>query len=146
MFLRQLNVSNFRNYDNISINLSPNVNIFFGNNAQGKTNLLEAIYFLGLTKSHRCQNQKDLIGLNKDFSNVSGILEMEDRTLELFVGFDESKKNLKIDNQNIKKVRDYISNMNLIIFCPDDLEIIVLLYLAKSHKSSVLYNTSGFTL
>ena len=97
MFLRQLNVSNFRNYDNISINLSPNVNIFFGNNAQGKTNLLEAIYFLGLTKSHRCQNQKDLIGLNKDFSNVSGILEMEDRTLELFVGFDESKKNLKMD-------------------------------------------------
>lgn len=124
MFLRQLSVSNFRNYDNISINLSPNVNIFCGNNAQGKTNLLEAIYFLGITKSHRCQNQEDLIKSDKDFSNVSGVLEIEDNTLELFIGFDKSKKNLKINNQSIKKVRDYLSNMNIIIFCPDDLEII----------------------
>lgn len=124
MFLRELNVSNFRNYDNISMNLSQNVNIFCGNNAQGKTNLLEAIYFLGLTKSHRCQNQEDLIKRDKDFSNVSGILKIDDNTLELFIGFDKSKKNLKINNQGIKKIRDYISNMNLIIFCPDDLEII----------------------
>lgn len=124
MFLRQLNISNFRNYDNISINLSPNVNIFCGNNAQGKTNLLEAIYFLGITKSHRCLNQEDLIKSNKEISNVSGLLEIEDNTLELFIGFDKSKKNLKINNQGIKKVRDYLSNMNLIIFCPDDLEII----------------------
>ena len=124
MFLRELNVSNFRNYDNISMNLSPNVNIFCGNNAQGKTNLLEAIYFLGFTKSHRCQNQEDLIKRYKDFSNVSGILKIEDNTLELFIGFDKSKKNLKINNQGIKKIRDYISNMNLIVFCPDDLEII----------------------
>lgn len=124
MFLRQLNITNFRNYDNISISLTPNINIFFGNNAQGKTNLLEAIYFLALTKSHRCQNQKDLIGLNKNFSNVSGILEVENKSMELFIGFDAYKKKLKIDNLSIKKVQDYVSNMNLIIFYPDDLEII----------------------
>lgn len=124
MYLKQLEINNFRNYDSISLRLTPNINIFYGNNAQGKTNLLEAIYFLGLSKSHRCSNMDSLIKNGSSISNISGMLEMNDSTINLFVGFDKEKKNLKINNQPVNKVKDYVSNMNIIIFSPNDLDLI----------------------
>lgn len=124
MYLRQLCLSNFRNYDSVSLDLSPNINIFYGDNAQGKTNLLEAVYFLGITKSHRNSNIDSLIKSGKESSFVSGKLINNDQTQDIFIGFNKEKKNFKINGKVINKLKDYISTMNIIIFCPDDLELI----------------------
>lgn len=72
MYLDQLQLKNFRNFKELSIKYSPNVNIFLGQNAQGKTNLLEAIYFLALTRSHRTNNDRDLITFGKKQADLQG--------------------------------------------------------------------------
>lgn len=124
MFLKQLELCNFRNYISLKLDFHEYTNIICGNNAQGKTNILEAIYFLGLTKSHRLSETSDLIQNGKEFATVSGILKSGEDTQNFFIGFDKSRKNLKIDNKIVKKVGEYVANINLILFCPDDLEIL----------------------
>lgn len=124
MYLQQLEVNNFRNYDKITLNLTPNINIFYGDNAQGKTNLLEAIYFLGLSKSHRTNNTFNLIKSDKSCANVKGLLNIDNNIVNMFIGFDKERKNFKINNQVMAKMKNYNSYMNVIFFGPDDLELI----------------------
>ena len=73
MYLDHFTVQNFRNLKKLDVNFDSNVNIFIGKNAQGKTNLLEAIYFLALTRSHRTNNDKDLIGFGGEFTIYLGM-------------------------------------------------------------------------
>lgn len=125
MILKQLNIKNFRNYDDASISLSDGINIFYGNNAQGKTNLLESIYFLSFTKSHRSFIDSNLIKNGEKFLRISGVLkknELFDTKLEITL--EKDKKNIFVDGDNYKKVSDYITKMNIVIFYPEDLEII----------------------
>lgn len=127
MYLKRINISNFRNYENLTVDLHPGVNIIYGKNAQGKTNLLESIYVLGLTKSHRSFIDHSLIKNEEETAYISGLLSDQqassfDTKLEL--GFNRNKKKLKIDSVEIKKISDYISKMNIIIFYPDDLELV----------------------
>lgn len=124
MYLEQLELSNFRNYKKITLKLSPYINIFYGDNAQGKTNLLEAIYFLGLSKSQRTSDNSSLIRSENNTANVKGILNINDETINMFIGFDNEKKVLKINEQLVSKVKDYNSYMNIIYFGPDDLDLI----------------------
>lgn len=124
MYLQQIEVNNFRNYDKITLNLTPNINIFYGDNAQGKTNLLEAIYFLGLSKSHRTNDIFNLIKNDKFYANVKGLLSIDNNIVNMFIGFDKEKKNLKINNQVIANLKNYNSYMNVIFFGPDDLELV----------------------
>ncbi len=124
MILKELSIINFRNYKNISINLSPKINIIYGNNAQGKTNLLESIYVLGITKSHRSFIDNNLIKSGEKKSKIKGIVKIENLNTTLEVNIENKNKQLKIDNNDIKKVSDYISKMNIIIFYPEDLELI----------------------
>lgn len=70
MYLDHFTVQNFRNLKKLDVDFDPNVNIFIGKNAQGKTNLLEAIYFLALTRSHRTNNDKELIGFDGEYANL----------------------------------------------------------------------------
>ena len=124
MYLEQLELSNFRNYKKITLKLSPYINIFYGDNAQGKTNLLEAIYFLGLSKSQRTSDNSSLIRSENNTANVKGILNINDETINMFIGFDNEKKVLKINEQLVSKVKDYNAYMNIIYFGPDDLDLI----------------------
>ena len=110
MFLKSVDIVNFRNYSDLSLELGPNINIIYGENAQGKTNLLESIYFLALTKSH-CSFIADILS-NNDI----------DRTLKIVLS--SASKKMFIDDFNHKKVSDYISNMNVIIFYPEDLDLV----------------------
>ena len=75
MYLEKLLLQNFRNYSSLNIKLNPHVNIIYGNNAQGKTNLLESIYVLGLTKSHLLQLDNHLITTGKEFYKIKGIVK-----------------------------------------------------------------------
>ena len=81
MFLRKIELKNFRNYDSLKLNFNKNINIFIGNNAQGKTNILESIYFLSVTKSHRCSKDNYLIKNDCIFSKVVGEVENDGRYL-----------------------------------------------------------------
>ncbi len=125
MYLEKLSLQNFRNYTSLNIKLNPHVNIIYGNNAQGKTNLLESIYVLGLTKSHLFQLDNHLITSGKEFYKIKGIIKKDNIKTQYEILGNINSKILKIDGQKIKKVTDYINNsLNIIIFYPEDLEII----------------------
>lgn len=124
MYIKNIKLLNFRNYKKLLVSFNKGINIICGSNAQGKTNLLESIYVLGLTKSHKNINEKNLIRNGNSNFYMRGSIKKNKIATTLEIFYDETKKNLKIDNENIKKVNDYISNMNIIIFTPDDLEII----------------------
>ncbi len=125
MVIKELKLKNFRNYSDLKIKLNPHINIIYGNNAQGKTNLLESIYVLGLTKSHLLNIDSRLVKDNEDFFKISCTVKDSKLSKKLEIIETSDSKLLKIDNEEIKKVSDYINNsLNIIIFYPEDLEII----------------------
>lgn len=124
MYLKKLKLHDFRNYKSLNISLTKGINIIYGENAQGKTNLLESIYVLGLTKSHRSFIDNNLINSNKEYLTIEGIVNNNKIDNKLNVYIDKKNKVLKFNDNSIKKISDYISLMNIIIFYPDDLELI----------------------
>lgn len=126
MYIDSLNIKNFRNYKKLNVTFNRNLNIIYGKNAQGKTNLLESIYVLAVTKSHRSLIDNSLLKNGEDLSIIKGSVKLEKSSLTNKFEIQITKKNklLKIDENIIKKVSDYVSNLKVIIFYPDDLEII----------------------
>ena len=124
MYIKKLKLHNFRNYKSLNVSLTKGINIIYGENAQGKTNLLESIYVLGLTKSHRSFIDNNLINNKEDYLTIEGIINNNKIDNKLNIYIDNKNKILKFNNNTIKKVSDYISLMNIIIFYPDDLELI----------------------
>ena len=124
MYIKKLKLHDFRNYKNLNITLTKGINIIYGENAQGKTNLLESIYVLGLTKSHRSFIDNNLINNNSEYLTIEGIINNNKIDNKLNIYIDNKLKVLKFNNNTIKKVSDYISILNIIIFYPDDLELI----------------------
>lgn len=122
MILKKIELHNFRNYESLMTRFYKGINIIYGDNAQGKTNLLESIYVLGLTKSHRSFIDNNLIKNGCGSLSIKGTVSggLFDKELQIMI--DNKSKGFKIDDNSIKKVSDYISNMNIIIFYPDDLE------------------------
>ena len=124
MKISKLNLNYFRNYSKLSISFEDNMNIFVGNNAQGKTNILEAISILALTKSHRVGVNPNIIMFNKDKCKINGTIKKDKIITKLNVEITNDTKKLTVNNTNIKRVADYISNLNVIIFTPDDIDIV----------------------
>ena len=124
MYLKRIKLKNYRNYSNLRVSFNKGINIIYGNNAEGKTNLLESIYVLSLTNTFRNSNEFDLINKGKEYFVIEGVLKKE--KLDTYISIDniQNKKRLIIDNSEIHKVSDYISNLNTILFTPDDLDII----------------------
>jgi len=124
MYLSKIEVNNFRNYKKEKIKLCEKINIFIGDNAQGKTNILESIYILALTKSHRLGLENNIIRSGFNSCKISGLLRDNEILKELELKLLDDKKKVYINQKEIKKVASYISNMNVIMFCPMDLDII----------------------
>lgn len=123
MYIKSVKLHNFRNYKKLSVSFSKKINIIYGKNAQGKTNLLESIYVLGFTKSHRSFIDNNLITEDCDYLTIEGIVnDKTDSKYNIYI--DSKQKKLKYNNDYIKKISDYISLINVIIFTPDDLEIV----------------------
>ena len=123
MVLKNLELTNFRNISKISLNLEKNINIFIGNNAQGKTNILESIYFLAITKSHRTHNELNLIKSGELYFKAS-CTYFDDDIHSLSILFNNKGKKVSVDNIVQRKISNYLSRLNVIMFCPDDLDII----------------------
>ncbi len=123
MIIRKLNLINFRNYKKITITLDKKINIFIGDNAQGKTNILESIYFLALTKSYRTT---DLNLINKKYENakVKGEIKNNNIFKSLTIELNQEKKKVKVNNNEIKKISEYITNLNVILMSPEDINIL----------------------
>lgn len=124
MILKNLKLKNFRNYDDLDLSFNKKINIFIGNNAQGKTNILESIYVLSLTKSHRTNKDLYLIKQNSLFTKIIGTINDNDIINKYEVLINENGKRVSINDKPLKKVSEYLSKINAIMFCPDDLEII----------------------
>ncbi len=123
MILKDIEIRNFRNYEHLKLSLDKNINIIYGKNGGGKTNILESIYVLALTKSHRALNNIDLIMKSKEKALIKGTIH-NDISYNLELELTKSKKQVKIDNDLILKKGEYISMMNIIIFYSEDLELI----------------------
>lgn len=120
MKIKELNLLNFRNYKKEKIELSPNINILIGNNASGKTNVLESIYTLALTRSYKAKD-KDLVLFNESFYRVSALIEYFNREDNLLmIGSEEGKKVFK-NGLEIQKLSDFIGKLNVVMFSPDDI-------------------------
>lgn len=124
MILTQLDLSNFRNYQRLHLKLSPSINIFIGNNAQGKTNILESIYVLAITKSHRLGIENNLVKNGKEFAKIKGSVKDNHIIKDLEVDFFKNKKRVLLNQNEIRRISSYITNLNVIIFTPDDLDMI----------------------
>ena len=124
MHVTKINLTNFRHYIGASVKLNEKMNIFVGDNAQGKTNILESIVILALTKSHRDVNNPNLITIGKNKCKIEGIIKKDKLISKLLVELTNSEKSLFLNKKSIRKIADYISNLNVIVFTPDDLEII----------------------
>lgn len=124
MKIRDIKLLNFRNYDELNLEFSDNINVIIGNNGEGKTNILESIYVLSLTKSNRYGADNDLIKFGKENLKVEGNVIDDDLLRKFNVSLSKNKKNVFINGKEIRKISDYISNFCVISFAPIDLEII----------------------
>lgn len=124
MYLDRFIVQNYRNLANIDTKFDPNVNIFIGKNAQGKTNLLEAIYFLALTRSHRTSSDRELIAFDKEFANIMGRIHKSQVNLDLRILITKKGKKVWINRVEEAKLSKYVGQLNAILFSPEDLDLI----------------------
>ena len=124
MNLSKISLINFRNYSKCNIKLNDKVNIFIGNNAQGKTNILEGIYVLALTKSYRTNNDDFLKKKGSDNYKIKGDVKIGKYFKSLSVSVSGNDKKVFVNDTNIKKISEYVSNFNVILFSPEDVEII----------------------
>ena len=123
MYIKKINLINFRNYDEQEINLNKGINLFFGDNAQGKTNIIESIFLCSMGKSFRTNKDKELIKFEKIKSEVEIEYEKEDRTGKIKAEIGE-KKEFFINGVKQNKISNVIGKINIVIFSPDDIDII----------------------
>ena len=125
MYINSLELSNYRNYNNLSIDFDPGITILYGDNAQGKTNILEAIYISGTTKSHRGSKDKDIIRFGEEESHIRLKLTKHDVSHRIDMHLRKNKsKGVAVDGQSIKKSGELFGIIHMIFFSPEDLSII----------------------
>ena len=124
MYVKNLQLLNFRNYKELYIELCEGVNVFIGDNAQGKTNILEAIYYCSLVKSQRTSKDKELIYWDAENAYIKLYVAKErlDKKIEIKI-FKDGKKGININSIKINKLADLAGTLNAVIFSPEDLKI-----------------------
>ena len=125
MIIKSIELSDYRNYDHLSMEFSPGTNILYGDNAQGKTNILEAIYVSATTKSHKGSKDRDIINFDKEEAHIRTVIEKDKIDTRIDMHLRKNKtKGLAIDGQRVKKAADLIGLCNVVFFSPEDLGII----------------------
>ena len=125
MIIKSLELSDYRNYESLFMNLDSGTNILFGDNAQGKTNILEAIYMSATTKSHRLSKDKEIIRFGKQEAHIRTIIEKDDLETRVDMHLRSSKsKGIAIDGVKIKKAAELMGLTKIVFFSPEDLSII----------------------
>lgn len=125
MIIKSLELQDYRNYDSLNLAFDKGTNILYGDNAQGKTNILEAIYVSATTKSHKGSKDRDIVNFHKDEAHIRTFLEKDGVETRVDMHLRKSKsKGIAIDGQKIKKAADLLGICNVVFFSPEDLSII----------------------
>ena len=123
MWIKKIKINNFRNYKNQEINLEKNINIFYGENAQGKTNIIEAIFLCSMGKSFRAKKDKEMIKLDKENALIEIEYQKSDRDGKIKIEL-ANKKTVYVNGIKIKKLSELLGNIHIVIFTPDDINIL----------------------
>lgn len=123
MIIRTVRLKNFRNYSSADVELSDGINLITGDNAQGKTNFLEALVYLSLTRSHRVNDEKKLIMEGQNMADISCLFYDNDIKKDIEAVIYSKGKTLMIHHQIIKKASMFVGLLNTVLFSPDDLTI-----------------------
>ena len=125
MNIRSIELKNFRNYENLEISFDEGTNILFGDNAQGKTNILEAAYMSGTTKSHKGSRDKEMIRFGEEEAHLKTVVVRGGREYQIDMHLKKNRaKGIAIDKIPIKKASELFGILNIVFFSPEDLNII----------------------
>ena len=125
MIIQSLELSNFRNYSALTMEFDSGTNILYGDNAQGKSNILEAIYVSATTKSHKSSKDKEIVNFKEEEAHIRTYLEKDNIQTRIDMHLRKNKsKGIAIDGIKIKKAAELLGILNVIFFSPEDLSII----------------------
>ena len=125
MYIESMELKDFRNYEFLSLRFDKGTNIFYGDNAQGKTNILEAAYLSGTTKSHKCSKDKEMIRFGEQESHIRTVVVKKDKEYQIDMHLKHNRsKGIAINKVPIKKACELFGILNMVFFSPEDLNII----------------------
>ena len=125
MVIKSIELLNYRNYSQAAVEFDDHVNIFYGDNAQGKTNLLEAIYLCGSTKSHRGTKDRDIIRFGEEEAHIKMILEKAGYKTRIDMHLKKNKsKGIAVDGLPLRRASELFGNAYMVFFSPEDMQII----------------------
>lgn len=125
LYIKRVNLNNYRNYKALDIELGEGINIFYGQNAQGKTNIIESVYMASTGKSHRTQKDSELINWNSEDARIKIDFQKEndEKSIDIYMSRN-IKKRIKLNGVRLSKIGELIGNLNTVIFSPDHMKII----------------------
>ena len=125
MLIKRIELEKFRNYEKLEVEFSEHVNVLYGNNAQGKTNILEAIYFCALGRSFRTFKENELISLGEEHGKIIVCYERQKRDSKIEINLNRTeKKVIRLNEIKLNKNSELLGNLNLVLFSPDDIIIL----------------------
>lgn len=125
MIIKSIELQNFRNYEALNLSFDAGTNILYGDNAQGKTNILESVYMSGTTKSHKGSRDREMIRFGEKEAHIRTVVERQNREYQIDMHLKQSKsKGIAIDRVPIKKAVELFGILNIVFFSPEDLNII----------------------
>ena len=125
MYIESIRLNNFRNYESLEMNFDQGTNILYGDNAQGKTNILEAVYLAGTSKSHKGSKDREMIRFENEESHIRMMVKKGELSYKIDMHLRKNKaKGVAINGLPIRKARELLGVVNLVFFSPEDLNII----------------------
>lgn len=124
MHINNLKLKNYRNYEQLDISFANKINVIIGENAQGKTNLMEAIYVLAFARSYRTPRERELIKWEEEFAKIEGVVSKKNRNFPLEIIISKMGKKAKLNRLEQSRLSDYIGALNVVMFAPEDLTLV----------------------
>lgn len=123
MFVKSLTLKNYRNHISRSFTFRPGVNVLYGENGVGKTNIIESIYYLSLGRSFKNVDVEDLLTTGQDYGSINSKVQIGELTREIDVGFYKNQRTIQINKKSIKKLSELLKTINVILFEPKDVSL-----------------------
>lgn len=124
MYIEELMLRNYRNYQGLEVEFKNKVNVFLGQNAQGKTNVMESIYVLAMAKSHRTSNDKELIRWDEEYAKIEGRIRKNHGPLPMQLVISKKGKKAKCNHLEQQRLSQYVGHLNVVMFAPEDLNLV----------------------
>jgi DNA replication and repair protein RecF len=125
MTVDRLALKGFRNYQSLEVSFTPGINIIYGENAQGKTNLLEAIAYLSTARSHRARYDREMIGFEAEFAELEGLIHTRQREFRVRARLPKGgRRQLTVNDVKLKTAAELSDVLHTVLFCPEDLHLV----------------------